>query len=599
MAYKLNPFTGNFDLVGASGSGSSGAITINDGSVFSFMPKVATRLNTNTGDNRALRVLFVGDSLQAQGMQFYFRNALIGLIGDSGESYGWLSYTNLAGGATAGVTNDWLDTVTITLPPSGSVQFKRGTTSPVLGDTLKVAFIKESGAGTFKIESSINNGSSWSDEKTGISAANATTIGAVDGPTVKANPAQYVLRVTNTGVSGNVRLIGANISNSKTRGILPMTTARGGLSLSQMVTAPSAIVNPIIADFNPDLVVYLNTDSGADQTTYLSTLYSLVGHSTADWLFVGINPNDLAGDQSFAVQNAIIKAFAIAQGQSYFNSEFWGGSYARLNGAGLMADTIHLTQMGYSYLGSDVVFASPIPGLNGANLQNNSRSQFTSVNGSWNFLSPYGLASLTVIRGDQNAQSGIFLSNANGSTSSGFRAVVRAENDGTYPGSLFLGTPNNSLVFGANNKIGTGDLPPSGWGYLIGGGAMNANSGVLVGVGTIAPGDWSIANAVNGTSTVLGGIQKDGSYVSNAIGSTAKVKSGTNAKAGTFTLVAGTVVHANTSVTANSVIIVTLKTSGGTRVGNPDIVPSAGVGFTATGAATDTSTYNYIILEVN
>lgn len=84
-----------------------------------------------------------------------------------------------------------------------------------------------------------------------------------------------------------------------------------------------------------------------------------------------------------------------------------------------------------------------------------------------------------------------------------------------------------------------------------------------------------------------------------ATAGTLKVKSGTNLKSGTFTLVSGSKVVANTSVTANSVIIPTLKTASGTRAGVPDCVPTAGVGFTATGAATDNGTYNFVVIEVN
>jgi hypothetical protein len=94
-------------------------------------------------------------------------------------------------------------------------------------------------------------------------------------------------------------------------------------------------------------------------------------------------------------------------------------------------------------------------------------------------------------------------------------------------------------------------------------------------------------------------INTSGNVVTNQIGNTFGVKSGTNAKAGTFTLSSGSVTVSNTSVTANSVIMVTLKTASGTRAGNPDIVPTSGTGFTATGAATDNGTYNYVILEVN
>jgi hypothetical protein len=90
-----------------------------------------------------------------------------------------------------------------------------------------------------------------------------------------------------------------------------------------------------------------------------------------------------------------------------------------------------------------------------------------------------------------------------------------------------------------------------------------------------------------------------GSFITDTVGQTLAVKSGANAKAGTFTLTAGTVTVANTGVDANSVVIVTLKTAGGTRAGNPDIVPTAGTGFVATGGSSDTSTYNYVIVEVN
>jgi len=77
------------------------------------------------------------------------------------------------------------------------------------------------------------------------------------------------------------------------------------------------------------------------------------------------------------------------------------------------------------------------------------------------------------------------------------------------------------------------------------------------------------------------------------------ITSGSNMKAGTFALASGAATVLNTSVTANSVIIVTVKTVSGTRAGNPDIVPTAATGFTATGGGSDNSTYNYVILEVN
>lgn len=74
-----------------------------------------------------------------------------------------------------------------------------------------------------------------------------------------------------------------------------------------------------------------------------------------------------------------------------------------------------------------------------------------------------------------------------------------------------------------------------------------------------------------------------------------------------FTLSQGTVVLngatpvtvANTRMTANSSVIFTLKTVGGTVSPNaPNVLTTTpGTGFTVGGTASDTSTYNYVIVN--
>lgn len=74
-----------------------------------------------------------------------------------------------------------------------------------------------------------------------------------------------------------------------------------------------------------------------------------------------------------------------------------------------------------------------------------------------------------------------------------------------------------------------------------------------------------------------------------------------------FTLSQGTVVLngatpvtvANAQTTANSVVIFTLKTVGGTVSPNaPNVLTiTPGTGFTVGGTASDTSTYNYVIVN--
>jgi hypothetical protein len=70
-------------------------------------------------------------------------------------------------------------------------------------------------------------------------------------------------------------------------------------------------------------------------------------------------------------------------------------------------------------------------------------------------------------------------------------------------------------------------------------------------------------------------------------------------KTGTFVCNGATpVVVANTNVTANSVVIVCLKTVGGTVGAVPAVKTiTVSTGFTIAGTASDTSTYNYIIIN--
>lgn len=75
------------------------------------------------------------------------------------------------------------------------------------------------------------------------------------------------------------------------------------------------------------------------------------------------------------------------------------------------------------------------------------------------------------------------------------------------------------------------------------------------------------------------------------------IKSGTNCKAGSDTLVAGTKTVSNTSVTANSIVILNRKTAGGTT-GDLSYTISAGSSFTINSTSnTDTSTIDFLIFE--
>jgi hypothetical protein len=72
----------------------------------------------------------------------------------------------------------------------------------------------------------------------------------------------------------------------------------------------------------------------------------------------------------------------------------------------------------------------------------------------------------------------------------------------------------------------------------------------------------------------------------------------TNQRVGTLTLNGATpVTVSNTLVTANSAIFLTTKTSAGTPAFRWVSARSAGVSFSVTGTAGDTSVLNYLIVE--
>ena len=174
---------------------------------------------------------------------------------------------------------------------------------------------------------------------------------------------------------------------------------------------------------------------------------------------------------------------------------------------------------------------------------------------------------------------------------------------GEIPASTSCSSPNKNLsffVYGASSVTNTTGIY---YESITGGNFYSAAE-----IANVTSGKGALKLMKSGGGVLIGtttddtvnALQVNGSIATVLAGKTLAIKSGANAKAGTFTLSSGTVTVSNTSVTTNSVVCCTVKTSSGTLgTGTPEIVITAGTGFTATGVATDNSTYNFIILEVN
>lgn len=103
-----------------------------------------------------------------------------------------------------------------------------------------------------------------------------------------------------------------------------------------------------------------------------------------------------------------------------------------------------------------------------------------------------------------------------------------------------------------------------------------------------------IGSDITGDTTAQGG-----NFITDTAGKTLLVKSGSNALAGTVVLVAGLATITSTAIDANTVIVFSEKTSGGTPGLYQPLAAVTSGSATVTSAVTDTSTYNWVALKVN
>lgn len=188
------------------------------------------------------------------------------------------------------------------------------------------------------------------------------------------------------------------------------------------------------------------------------------------------------------------------------------------------------------------------------------------------------------------------------------------------------GATNIAATFSASGGAGSNNaivVPASGGVVLIGKSTSNgvnnllqvannvswgtSGQGTLVSSGNDAYIDASVASGglifrTNGSTTALtlssAQLSTFSGAVDIAVAKPLNFKSGTNTRAGNAVLVAGTVTVSNTTCTANTIVILTRKTSGGTIGTAITYTVSAGSGFTITSDnILDTSTFSYMLIE--
>lgn len=232
-----------------------------------------------------------------------------------------------------------------TIGTGGTIQW--GSTNGFRADTIKIGYLKNSSAGHFKVQTSLNG------------AAFADAVGYENVDAFSASPAEGIItlsgltvgawRVQLVGVSGNVvQNFPVVFSNATEGSVCYVGINWGSIALDNWVT-PGSLVSDWLAAIAPDLVTVEFKDSAAIYTANLPTLQTMIAaaNANADVVLVGTTSvQDSTAEAATIAQNLVARSSAATYGWMYYDAYNVLGSWARANADGLMSDGTHRNTKG-------------------------------------------------------------------------------------------------------------------------------------------------------------------------------------------------------------------------------------------------------------
>jgi hypothetical protein len=494
----------------------------------------------------------------------------------SGES----PLINAAGAASVAGGEDYSYWPTGTIPyveSGGALTYTRGG-GGALADQIKVYYIKSPSAGSFKVQTSTNNGSTWSDEVGYINVsalAGNVSLGTI---TISKPIDYYQLRLV--GLTGRVYMLPAGTGQFRAttvKGVESRGVAKGGLGLGNANLSSAAVFTAWLADAAPDIGFFEMKESAATLPGDIVTFQSrcLAGAPSMDWVYILSTPIS-SGDSDQVTQNNTLRAQALQQDYSILDFYRFYGSYAIANSRGYMSDGLHRTISGNQVL---VGYALDQLGLNsgvgaGLTAQKIGSGQVAT-----------SLFSVSVSGGSKPVNNDV--------------NVIRIEPDAggvdakitSYNNLKFYNT-SGSLAMRLALRNDFTALPPF---FMVGDNNLfiQGDVGGVISVRERPYGAYG-GLAVSGISTYGGDVSV------KTAGRTFRIKEGANAAAGVVTLSAGSAVVVTSAVTNQSRIKLTPQSLG-------TITRPAAVGVTArisgtsftimSSAANDTSLVYWEIME--
>ncbi len=239
--------------------------------------------------------------------------------------------------------NKWVTGQFINLPVGGTWQYGRASYATLATDTFtlfKVYYVKESGGGTFKIQTS-PDGSTWTDASgfTNIDCNDTQDNLGIANVTVSGN---FNLQVRAVGLTGNCKIIAMG-TEAASGAKISQIIAGGGLKMKDMATTPKRIWKAYLQDLQPDVIAVLfKDDTEPEMVAALQTFQSYINEAAPNCAVVYSSAYNSRQDdtsytpaipylQTMAAQNAAIKQWIdttkIGGEKYYFDANNYVGQW--------------------------------------------------------------------------------------------------------------------------------------------------------------------------------------------------------------------------------------------------------------------------------
>lgn len=305
-----------------------------------------------------VRVLSLGDSLQAphRSIGRHLYPSLRSNIGFSGIALPGqtpnLALSQLSGGASVILGDSTWWQPSFEIPAGGSTSWSNQTsaTGSLRATRAGIHYIATPHGGMLNVSVS-SNGGSWMLLESLDCFSPAAQGRFASWPLATGD---YRLRVD--GLSGTNRVLGPEIVNTNTSGLVQIFLQRDGVNLSQILGTPPAVLNAVLSNLNPHLVVWhmkeladLNFDQQllSNRLDQLEAVFrSAIPRAAVIYIGTPFEARDQASDHT-RTQNRVVREAAIRNGRTYVDCMTPFVSYEAMQAAGHLDDAVHPSNLCY------------------------------------------------------------------------------------------------------------------------------------------------------------------------------------------------------------------------------------------------------------